>query len=86
MCYVKSYHCVTHILSSIQVFGNPNKTHFEKETFEVNLRTKMIFFAYVLGSWDRLKFKAISKNVEFGYNFIFISKKNCFSSFSVTFY
>ena len=67
MCYVKSHHCVTHILSSNQVFGN--QTHFEKETFEVSLRTKMVFFAHVLGNEDRLKFKAISKKVEFGYNF-----------------
>ena len=69
MCYVKSHHCVTHILSSNQIFGNPNLTHFEKETFGVSLRTKMVFFAHVLGNRDRLKFKAINKNVEFGYNF-----------------
>ena len=29
----------------------------------------MVFFAHFLGNRDRLKFKAISKNVEFGYNF-----------------
>ena len=29
----------------------------------------MVFFAHVLGNRDRLKFKAINKNVEFGYNF-----------------
>ena len=29
----------------------------------------MVFFTHFLGNRDRLKFKAISKNVEFGYNF-----------------